>query len=58
MSDGPPALEAVLEEHQAIYAAIERADMAAARSAMENHILHSRDRLFGGSLLDLKLTMP
>lgn len=46
-------LDNVLREHTAIFEAIRDANAAAARSAMENHIRGSRDRLFEGRLLDL-----
>ena len=55
MSDGAAALEEVLAEHQAIFDAINRRDSDQARQVMHGHITHSRDRLFGASLLDLSL---
>lgn len=55
MSDGAKALESVLGEHTAIHEAIRDGDADAARNRMRQHILHSRSRLFGGSLLDLKM---
>ncbi|RVV97345.1 FadR family transcriptional regulator [Mesobaculum littorinae] len=55
MSDGAWALEEVLAEHRAIFDAIEAGDAAAASDVMRRHIMHSRNRLFGGSLLDLSL---
>lgn len=55
MSDGAAALEDVLAEHHAIYDAIYTQDAPRAREVMFNHISHSRERLFGGSMLDLKL---
>ncbi|MBR9765770.1 MAG: FadR family transcriptional regulator [Rhodobacteraceae bacterium] len=55
MSDGARALEAVFAEHQAIYDAIRERDSERAREVMRKHILHSRERLFGGGQLDLSL---
>lgn len=55
LNDGAGALEAVLDEHRRIYAAIRNRDPGAARDVMRQHILNSRDRLFGASLLDLSL---
>ena len=55
MSDGPSALVAVLDEHRAIFEAIEAGDAERARSVMRAHIRHSQQRLFGASLLDLSL---
>ncbi|MDT0682181.1 FadR/GntR family transcriptional regulator [Roseicyclus sp. F158] len=55
MSDGPLALEAVLEEHRAIHDAIAGGQAGQAREVMRAHIRHSQGRLFGGSLLDLSL---
>lgn len=55
LSDGGPALEQVFDEHCGIFSAIEagRPDDAAAK--MRAHLEHSRDRLFGGGLIDLRL---
>lgn len=55
MSDGAAALEAVLAEHRAIFDAICAQDAQKAREVMFGHISHSRERLFGGGMLDLKL---
>lgn len=55
MSDGAAALEDVLAEHRAIYDAICNQDAPTARDVMFRHISHSRERLFGASMLDLKL---
>ena len=55
MSDGLKRLEEVLEEHSAIYRAIRDGRAEEARTLMYRHIEHSRDRLFGGSLLSLKM---
>lgn len=56
MSDGRKGLEAVLDEHTAIYEAIRDRDTASARERMKRHLEHSRDRLFGGGQLDLRMT--
>jgi GntR family transcriptional repressor for pyruvate dehydrogenase complex len=53
MTDGARALREVFEEHSAIFAAIRAGDAAAAQSLMQGHLTHSRDRLFGGTLVDL-----
>nr|WP_183317378.1 FadR/GntR family transcriptional regulator [Chelatococcus caeni] len=55
MSDGPKGLEEVLAEHNAIYEAIRDRDGDKARDVMREHIVNSRDRLFGGSLIDLSM---
>ena len=55
LSDGVRALEEVLAEHRAIYDAVEGRDGPVAREVMRRHIVHSRNRLFGGSMLDLSL---
>ncbi|MGF7150056.1 GntR family transcriptional repressor for pyruvate dehydrogenase complex [Sphingomonas zeicaulis] len=44
-----------LEEHDRIVDAIRRGDGEAAAAEMRGHIKNSRDRLFGGGLLDLSL---
>ncbi|MBB2974162.1 FadR/GntR family transcriptional regulator [Mesorhizobium sp. RMAD-H1] len=54
MSDGPKGLHEVFNEHSAIFAAIRDRDSDAARRLMHDHLVHSRERLFGGSLLDLR----
>ncbi|RLQ89595.1 FadR family transcriptional regulator [Notoacmeibacter ruber] len=56
MNDGRKGLEDVLAEHTDIYNAIRLHDSDAARSTMRKHLEHSRDRLFGGGLFDLKLS--
>ena len=55
MTDGAKGLQDVLAEHTAIREAIAggRGDEAAA--LMRNHLEHSRDRLFGGGLIDLRI---
>ncbi|WP_353475992.1 FadR/GntR family transcriptional regulator (plasmid) [Salipiger sp. H15] len=55
MNDGRKGLEEVLEEHTKIFEAIRTQDPERARSEMGQHLRHSRDRLFGGGLLDLKM---
>lgn len=55
MSDGSWALEEVLGEHRAIFDAVAAQDGQLSREVMRRHILQSRNRLFGGSLLDLSL---
>lgn len=55
MSDGAWALEEVLAEHKAIFAAINERESETAREAIRRHIVNSRDRLFGGGTLDLSL---
>jgi GntR family transcriptional regulator, transcriptional repressor for pyruvate dehydrogenase complex len=53
MTDGAKALKNVFEEHSAIYAAIRDRDADGAERLMQAHLTHSRDRLFGGTLIDL-----
>lgn len=53
MSDGAHGLREVFQEHSAIFAAIRDGDANTARLLMEQHLIHSRDRLFGGTLIDL-----
>jgi GntR family transcriptional repressor for pyruvate dehydrogenase complex len=53
MTDGAKGLREVFQEHSAIFAAIEDGDAQAAESLMRRHLTHSRDRLFGGTLVDL-----
>lgn len=55
MSDGAAALEHVLGEHRGIYEAIRAQDVEQARAVMQAHITHSRERLFGGGMLDLSM---
>ncbi|MGB0659039.1 MAG: FadR/GntR family transcriptional regulator [Mangrovicoccus sp.] len=55
MTDGAVALEAVLDEHTAIKNAIESRDSDWAGSLMQAHLQHSRDRLFGGGFIDLRM---
>jgi GntR family transcriptional regulator, transcriptional repressor for pyruvate dehydrogenase complex len=53
MSDGAKGLRGVFEEHSAIFTAIREGDAQAAEKLMRGHLTHSRDRLFGGMLVDL-----
>ncbi|MBO0346322.1 FadR family transcriptional regulator [Roseibium sp. CAU 1637] len=55
MTDGSKALETVLEEHTGIYEAIRDQKPAEAEALMLAHLEHSRDRLFGSGLLDLRI---
>lgn len=55
MTDGAVALQEVLEEHAAIFDAISARNGALAANLMRTHLEHSRDRLFGGGLLDLRM---
>lgn len=53
MTDGAKALKNVFGEHSAIFAAIRDGDGECAERLMREHLTHSRDRLFGGTLIDL-----
>ena len=53
MTDGAKALRDVFGEHSAIFAAIRDGDGEKAEELMHVHLVHSRDRLFGGTLIDL-----
>ncbi|WP_346432863.1 FCD domain-containing protein [Breoghania sp.] len=55
MRDGAKSLEAVLQEHTAIYEAIRDRKPEEASRLMQAHLEHSRDRLFGGGLIDLTM---
>ena len=55
LNAGKRALADVFEEHGEIYKAIKERDSALASSLMKAHLEHSRDRLFGGGLIDLSL---
>jgi GntR family transcriptional repressor for pyruvate dehydrogenase complex len=55
MSDGAKGLQEVLGEHDAIFAAIKNHDDTQAAELMGKHLMHSRDRLFGAGLLDLRM---
>jgi GntR family transcriptional repressor for pyruvate dehydrogenase complex len=52
---GKRSLQRVLDEHRAIYQALEEKKPDAAREAMRRHLEGSRDRLFEGRMLDLSL---
>jgi GntR family transcriptional repressor for pyruvate dehydrogenase complex len=53
MTDGAKALRNVFGEHSAIFDAIRDGDSEQAAELMNSHLVHSRDRLFGGALIDL-----
>ena len=53
MTDGAKGLREVFGEHSAIFAAISDGDGDAAERLMRDHLTHSRERLFGGTLIDL-----
>jgi len=53
MTDGAKALRNVFGEHSAIHAAISDGDGEKAAELMHGHLVHSRNRLFGGALIDL-----
>jgi len=53
MTDGAKGLKEVFGEHSAIFAAIRDGDGESAERLMRGHLAHSRDRLFGGALIDL-----
>jgi GntR family transcriptional repressor for pyruvate dehydrogenase complex len=53
MTDGAKGLREVFQEHSAIFAGIRDRDAEQAESLMRRHLTHSRDRLFGGTLIDL-----
>ncbi|WP_146586023.1 FadR/GntR family transcriptional regulator [Puniceibacterium confluentis] len=55
MSDGARGLQGVFEEHSAIYAAVAARDPDTASTLMSGHLERSRDRLFGGGLIDLRM---
>lgn len=55
ITEGPTGLNEVLEEHKAIFVAIGEQKPQEARTLMRGHLEHSRDRLFGGGLLDLRM---
>ncbi len=53
---GPtPSLAHVFEEHEAIFAAIKNGEAETARDLMKRHLEGSRDRMFEGQVLDLRL---
>jgi GntR family transcriptional regulator, transcriptional repressor for pyruvate dehydrogenase complex len=53
MTDGAKGLREVFSEHSAIFAAIRDGDAEKAEALMRDHLSHSRERLFGGTLIDL-----
>jgi GntR family transcriptional repressor for pyruvate dehydrogenase complex len=53
MTDGARGLKEVFGEHSAIFAAIRDGDGESAERLMRGHLTHSRNRLFGGALIDL-----
>lgn len=55
MSDGAKGLKEVLAEHSAIRDAIAAGQAGQAAALMCDHLEHSRDRLFGGGLIDLQM---
>ncbi|MFV0333115.1 MAG: FadR/GntR family transcriptional regulator [Tropicimonas sp.] len=55
ITEGPSGLNEVLEEHKGIFDAIGQREPEKARALMRAHLEHSRDRLFGGGLLDLRM---
>lgn len=55
MNDGAKGLQEVLAEHTAIREAIGGRNARKAADLMRAHLEHSRDRLFGGGLIDLRM---
>jgi GntR family transcriptional repressor for pyruvate dehydrogenase complex len=53
MTDGAKGLKEVFGEHSAIFASIRDGDGESAERLMRGHLTHSRDRLFGGAVIDL-----
>ncbi|SNY92699.1 GntR family transcriptional regulator, transcriptional repressor for pyruvate dehydrogenase complex [Cohaesibacter sp. ES.047] len=58
LNEGGKALAFVFEEHLEISNAIRARDGALASKLMRSHLEHSRDRLFGGGLINLKMPDP
>lgn len=56
MTDGAKGLQEVLAEHRAIREAVAAGNAPEAARQMRAHLEHSRDRLFGGGLIDLRQT--
>ncbi|MDD7971028.1 FadR/GntR family transcriptional regulator [Roseinatronobacter alkalisoli] len=54
LRDGQQSLQQVLDEHGRIHDAIEAGNARVAQQEMFSHIEHSRSRLFGGVLVDLR----
>jgi GntR family transcriptional regulator, transcriptional repressor for pyruvate dehydrogenase complex len=55
LSSGHANLEKVLSEHTEIYEAIAAGEAERAADLMRGHLERSRDRLFGGGLIDLRM---
>lgn len=55
LSGGGRSLEDALSEHAGLHEAIAAGDGARAARLMRDHLEHSRDRLFGGGLIDLRM---
>ncbi|SNR56916.1 FCD domain-containing protein [Puniceibacterium sediminis] len=55
MSDGAKGLQGLFNEHCAIHAAIAARDPEKSSALMLAHLEHSRDRLFGGGFIDLRM---
>jgi GntR family transcriptional regulator, transcriptional repressor for pyruvate dehydrogenase complex len=53
MTDGAKGLREVFHEHSAIFAAIRDGQAEKAEELMRNHLIQSRERLFGGTLINL-----
>jgi GntR family transcriptional regulator, transcriptional repressor for pyruvate dehydrogenase complex len=53
MTDGAKGLREVFQEHSEIFAAIRDGRAEQAETLMRNHLIHSRERLFGGTLINL-----
>jgi GntR family transcriptional repressor for pyruvate dehydrogenase complex len=53
MTDGAKGLREVFHEHSAIFAAIRDGQAEKAEALMRNHLVQSRERLFGGTLINL-----
>jgi len=53
MSDGATGLREVFQEHKAIFTAICDGKADIAETLMRRHLTHSRERLFGGTLVNL-----
>lgn len=53
MNDGAAGLREVFQEHRTIFEAIRDGKAATAETLMRNHLTHSRERLFGGTLINL-----
>jgi GntR family transcriptional repressor for pyruvate dehydrogenase complex len=54
MNDGAAGLREVFQEHRNIFEAIRDGKAETAEALMRNHLTHSRERLFGGTLINLK----